>query len=127
MATTCRVEMSQAFNAAITSGVSPENWPVANPGTNGPSEPDWKLPSSKGLPGGGCSQPKPVSSPNSLLTGNFTGNFAEVGPRSPLLSANFPEPQAQLMKFPKRKNRENKSGNREFSSWDQDRRLLVGR
>jgi len=32
MATTCRVEMSQAFNAAITSGVSPENWPIANDG-----------------------------------------------------------------------------------------------
>jgi hypothetical protein len=78
MATTCRVEMSQAFNAAITSGVSPENWPIANPGTNGPSEPDWKLPGSKGLLGGGCSQPKPVSWGVSLLTGKNTGNFGDI-------------------------------------------------
>jgi len=50
----------------------------ANPGTNGLSEPDWKLPGSKGLLGGGCSQPKPVSWGVSLLTGKNTGNFGDI-------------------------------------------------
>jgi len=52
----------------------------ANPGTNGLSEPDWKLPGSKGLLGGGRSPAKPVSKRIPLLAAKNTGNFANFRP-----------------------------------------------
>jgi hypothetical protein len=51
---------------------------------------------------------------NSLLTGNFTGNFAIFSPLRRLSTRKAAVPQGLFAKFPKRTNREIFPGNREF-------------
>jgi hypothetical protein len=56
----------------------------------------------------------PVSRPNSLLTGNFTGNFAILGPCAPGSTQDTAVLQRFLAQFPKQIIREKISKNREF-------------
>src|SRR5258708_25581104 len=53
---------------------------------------------------------------NSLLTGNFTGNFPILGLQIAPLTPEATVPQRLLAQFPTRTNRENILKNREFSS-----------
>jgi len=53
---------------------------------------------------------------NSLLTGNFTGNFAISGRQDALLKPEAAVPQRLLAQFPTQINRENILKNRDFSS-----------
>jgi len=53
---------------------------------------------------------------NSLLTGNFTGNFSILGPETPISLRKAAALQRLLAQFPKQINRENLSKNREFST-----------
>jgi hypothetical protein len=52
---------------------------------------------------------------NSLLTGNFTGNFPILGLQIAPLNPEAAVPQRLLAQFPTRANRENILKNREFS------------
>jgi hypothetical protein len=56
----------------------------------------------------------PVSSPNSLQTGNFTGKIAVLRPGQPVSNEETPVPQRPFEQFPTRINREDISKNREF-------------
>jgi hypothetical protein len=51
---------------------------------------------------------------NSLLTGNFTGNFSILRLSGPILLQQTAAPQSLLEQFPTQSNRENISKNREF-------------
>src|SRR5258705_8135516 len=66
------------------------------------------------LDGGGCSPAKPVSMPNSLLTGNFSGNFTILGHQERAPRQESPALQALLTKLSTRVNRERILKNREF-------------
>lgn len=46
---------------------------------------------------------EPVSSVDSLLTGNFTGKFAIPDPKMPILEQETAAPQRLLEQFPKQK------------------------
>jgi hypothetical protein len=66
------------------------------------------------LPGWRRSADRAGLRPNSLLTGNFTGNFAIFGFQNALLEQEVAVPQRPLAQFPTRINRENILKNREF-------------
>jgi phosphoenolpyruvate carboxylase len=70
----------------------------------------------------GC---QPVSDPDSLLTGKFTGNFAESDAESRFWRPVGEQIQRLAAKFPTQRNREFFSKNREFSR--QNRELDLGR
>jgi hypothetical protein len=53
---------------------------------------------------------------NSLLTGNFTGNFAISGPQDRISEQETAALQRLFVKFPTEINRENLSKNRDFSA-----------
>jgi hypothetical protein len=55
--------------------------------------------------------------PNSLLTGKFTGNFAESGPRARIRMSTNERIQMVAVKFPTQKNRELFRRNTEFYFW----------
>ena len=57
---------------------------------------------------------------NSLLTGNFTGNFAILGPQKPISLHETTVPQRLFTKFPTQNNRENILKNREFLSGNRE-------
>ena len=59
---------------------------------------------------------------NSLLTGNFTGNFAKSGPQDGSILQETAVPQAFLSQFPKQGSREKIRKNREFSQNNRERR-----
>ena len=56
----------------------------------------------------------PVSRQNSLLTGNFTGNFAKSDLQDGFILQETPVPQPFLSQFPKQESREKIHKNREF-------------
>ena len=57
---------------------------------------------------------EPVSTQNSLLTGNFTGNSSISGLLGRILTQETPVPQPPFQQFPKRINRENIFRNRDL-------------
>jgi hypothetical protein len=67
-----------------------------------------------GLPGWRRSADRTYLRPISLLTGNFTGNFAILVPRGPISLHETPVLQPFLEQFPTQTNRENILRNREF-------------
>jgi hypothetical protein len=69
---------------------------------------------SAGLPGWRRSADRTRLQPNSLLTGNFTGNFAISGLREPIPEQETAALQRFPEQFPTQINRENISRNREF-------------
>jgi hypothetical protein len=67
---------------------------------------------------------------NSLLTGNFTGNFANFGLQDLSTLQEAPVPQPFLSQFPTQKNREEIRKNREFFQNNRElreRRLALGK
>src|ERR1700720_4494875 len=68
---------------------------------------------SAGLPGWRRSADRTRLQANSLLTGNFTGNFAISGLPRPISQQETAAPQSLFAQFPTQINRENISKNRE--------------
>ena len=71
---------------------------------------------SAALPGWRRSADRTCLQANSLLTGNFTGNFVIFGPQKPFSLRETAVLQRLLAQFPKLFNREKIAGNREFLS-----------
>jgi len=67
-----------------------------------------------GLPGWRCSADRAGLLQNSLLTGNFTGNFAKSGPQDWSILQETAVPQPFLSQFPTQNNREKIRKNREI-------------
>jgi hypothetical protein len=57
---------------------------------------------------------------NSLQTGNFAGNFSELGPKGGPVIQETPEPRALLSKFPAQNIREITIDNRDFSAFSRE-------
>jgi hypothetical protein len=69
----------------------------------------------------------PVSGRNSLQTGNFTGNFAEFGPKEMLAMQETPLSQRFLARFPTKIIREIIFNNRDFSALTREHRTRFRR
>src|SRR5947209_7972368 len=79
------------------------------------------------LPGWRRSADRTRLQTNSLLTGNFTGNFAILPPRDARLEVEVAVPRAIFAQFPTQINREKFLTNREFSRQNKEFSYAKGR
>jgi len=98
----------------VRTSVSRDYWRREKPAIGGPFSSKEGNSLKRGMPGWRRSADRTRLHANSLLTGNFTGNFAILGLCEPISEQKISVPQPLLEQFPTKVNRENISKNREF-------------